>query len=174
MDAADAGYFRLNVWGMGRALDELVPLGVVTPMDHAPFKSLADFGVDGSAFYERWPEGIDYTEAEGFHYTGYVAGADDPFPTITVAESDLEPGVAAWARHNCAVIDGPGPGAYHGIPSYRFCSNDGWLVRPIEIQTGIGWADEHHEGWREGLTGYVAEFVDWMIVAAEHGGFRVH
>lgn len=62
---------------------------------------------------------------------------------------------------------GEGP----GIPLYKFGSNDGWLVLPIEVQSGVRYADEHHPGWRDGLEDFVREFVVWMEGSTE--GFEV-
>lgn len=167
MGALELDYFRLNIGGMRVAWDELAPVGVIVPFDHKPFPTPPD------GFYDRWPDGLQYGSI-GFHYTGYVQGADDPFPTVVVPADDITVADRDYATTVADVLDGPAPGDYHGIPSYRFSSNDGWLVRPAEIRTGIGWADEHHDGWRNGLSDYIAEFVDWMTVAAGHGGFRVH
>lgn len=63
---------------------------------------------------------------------------------------------------------GEGP----GIPDYKLDTNDGWLVTPVEIQSGIRLADNEHPGWRSKVFEWVLEFVVWMEGCK--GGFRVY
>lgn len=65
------------------------------------------------------------------------------------------------------------PGDNVGIASYKFNSNDDWLVTPGEIRTSVVWADHHYPGWRERLTDFVREFVEWMEFTIPSGGFTV-
>ena len=61
-----------------------------------------------------------------------------------------------------------------GIPSYKFSTNDGWLVWPVEVTSGVSVADTNSRGWRESLPDWVMEFVVWMEQgAAQNVGFRV-
>jgi hypothetical protein len=72
-----------------------------------------------------------------------------------------------------AWTDDPVPGDSCGIPVYKLGSNDGWLVRPSEITTGLEYADAHTPGWRDDLDEYATEFVAWLELCAASGGFRV-
>ena len=108
---------------------------------------------------------------------GIVRVADaPPFPQLadfglTEYPDEDDPGevhpynqaIHAWRT----APDGEGP----GIPSYKLGSNDGWLVLPVEIRSGVLWADAHHPGWRARLRDFVAEFVTWMEGCTE--GFVV-
>jgi hypothetical protein len=123
-------YYRLNIWGMGEARDELEPVGVI----------YADYSEMPS-----WPDIPD-----------------------DASDEEVEAATADTLRWRP-------PGEYPGIPVHKLCDNSGWHVTPGEIQTGVGWADAHHDGWREDLTDYVLEFVEWMERAARDGdGFRVY
>lgn len=75
----------------------------------------------------------------------------------------------AWRK----LTDSPREGDVSGIPLYKVCSNDWWLITPGEIITGLAFADRFHEGWRDGLTGYVQEFVEWLESCVPAGGARV-
>ena len=130
MQKTDVGYFRLNIWGMETARNELYKVGVITD--------------------EPTPE---------------FPGHDAEWESLSEERQDEI--INEWQS---AVA----PGDTHGIPSYKLGSNDGWLVTPAEIRTGLAWADYHEgEGWEYRLTDYVQEWVQWMKQAATMGGFRV-
>ena len=113
----NGGYFRLNVWGMSDAREELHKIGIVRE----------------GAF-------------------------PDPPASHDLADID------AW---RIASHGGDGP----GIPVHKFCSNDGWVVTPLEVRSGVKYADEHFPGWPDTLSPHVAEFVEWM--EASDRGFEV-
>lgn len=146
-------YFRLNIWGMGTAREELFRVHVMTDVDHSP-----------------WPTPEDYGLSE-YVYADLKDGAwiDEETEQPITDQSKLD-----YLEARRQVRDGIPEGDACGIPLYKVSSNDGWLVTPGEIRTGIAWADHHHDGWRENLTPYVREFVIWMEYAASRGGFRVH
>lgn len=62
---------------------------------------------------------------------------------------------------------------YPGIPGWKLCSNDGWLVNPIEIESAMQLYEKNKpecfvpDGWFK-------NWLDWLGAAAEHGGFRVY
>jgi hypothetical protein len=86
---------------------------------------------------------------------------DGPFPD---PPSDENEDVETW-RCRAALGDGP------GIPIHKLCTNDGWIITPIEVKSGVMWADLHHPGWRDDLSEHVREFVEWM--EASLTGFEV-
>jgi hypothetical protein len=149
----DGEYFRLNIWSMGEARRELWEVGVVTDIAMPMPPKLADFGLDE----EPWVE----LDADGKWVT-----VDDEEEPQEPSEAELAylAAVEAWRSD-------PPPGDAVGIAVYKLCSNDGWVVTRGEIETGLRWADAHHEGWREGLTDYVLEFVEWMTRCRD--GFMV-
>lgn len=126
---------------------------------------------------------LDATERAEFWYFGLnIWGMGVAREELLKAEVMVNVETPPWPEFNDENGDGldliresVAPGDTHGIPIYKVGSNDGWLVTPGEITTGVGWADAHHPGWRDELTDYVALFVTWMErAAAEGGGFRVY
>lgn len=156
MQRLDVSYFRLNISGMGEARDELLPVEVVIEADRGMPPKPEDFGLSDYPNV-RWDDDL----------AGWTTDddANQPVNPIGQQRAYLE-AIREWR-------DGLLPGDTHGIPLYKFGSNDGWLVAPAEIRTGIAWADHHHPGWRDTLKDYVLEFVVWMELAAKAGGFRV-
>jgi hypothetical protein len=150
----DEGYFRLNIWGMGDARDELYRVGVMVPADYPPDVPLSDYGLDDFPPFSYAGDGRYVWEGEE---------GEERRPTI---------GELGFFEASRRVIEGPVPGNDHGIPLFKVGSNDGWLVLPSEVVTGIAYADRHHEGWREGLSEHVREFVEWMETCPN--GFEVH
>lgn len=159
---ADA-YFRLNIWGMSHAVDELVRVGVMEQAPCPEFPQPAEFGLT------EWPEHA-WDDARQV-WTLYERSADGW--EYAVVEPDAHE--LAFLMAVRSVEEQPRSGDCHGIPTYKVGSNDGWLVTPTEIRTGVAWADHHEgDGWRQGLTDYVCDFVAWMERTADIGGFRVH
>jgi len=106
----------------------------------------------------RWAEMPPVPRAEMFGVEEYFEEAATP------EEKSYQMAVEQWRSGP----NGEGP----GIPSYKLGSNDGWLVLPIEIVSGIGFADTNHNGWRMEIPDWVLEFVTWMEGCKE--GFRVY
>jgi hypothetical protein len=131
---SEADYFRLNIWGMDEAREQLYRVGIVRGADAPPVPRPEDFGLDADN------DGIDLAD-------------DHPYMVA--------------CRHWQEGFHGEAP----GIPSYKLGSNDGWVVQPLEVQSGVRYADEHHPGWRDGLADFVAEWVTWMEASPE--GFEV-
>ena len=64
------------------------------------------------------------------------------------------------------------PGDGPGIPVHKFCSNDGWVVTPLEVSSGIIYATQREPLWRDKLTeDRWREFVTWM--EGSTAGFEV-
>lgn len=105
----------------------------------------------------RWAESPPVPRAEMFGVTEHF---DEP---STPQEHSYVLAISEWRDST----HGEGP----GIPSYKFGSNDGWLVLPIEVQSGVGFADVNHPNWRKTMDDWVLEFVVWMEGCGE--GFRV-
>ena len=70
-----------------------------------------------------------------------------------------------WAAQT---MDGP------GIPLFKFGSNDGWKVYPLEITSGLRLADDADPNWRADLSDLVGQFVDYLERCADEGGVLVH
>ena len=84
---------------------------------------------------------------------------DGDFPAPPKEEEDVE----VWRRAS--------PGDGPGIPIHKLCSNDGWIINPVEVSSGIKYADEHHPRWRKRISKQSLEFVEWMEHSAD--GFEV-
>lgn len=107
----EVSYFRLNIWGMSEAREELLLTGMVT----------SDYSID---------------------------------PNAPLDVEAVIPGLA-------------------GIPVHKLGSNDGWVVQPSEIRSGIHAADDKRPGWRDSLCRSTLSFVVWMTKASHHDGFVV-
>lgn len=122
---------------------------------------------------ELWDEGVvrlaDHDSYPDLASYGLTEHPDDEAPTDSLAPAEQEFLAAVERWRTCTP-----PGDHVGIPSYKLCSNDGWLITPGEIRTSLMWADHHRPGWRDGLTEYVREFVEWMESTVPHGGFEVY
>lgn len=168
--ASDA-YFRLGVYTMADFRDYMAELGMLVWMDHEVFQSPADAGVIVSAGTkdEDWVEGY-------WPIREWLDGIG-PMPV------DADPSTVELVRRFKANVDRIKDAEPIqppvGIPSYKLCSNDQWLVTPNEIRAALaayelnGPADDERfedeyerEEWDEWL--------HFMKVSAEHGGFRVH
>lgn len=63
---------------------------------------------------------------------------------------------------------------YPGIPIWKFCSNDGWIVTPIECMSALKiWEAEGCPNPDEGEPEYWLRWIDYLRRASEHGGFEV-
>ena len=112
---------------------------------------LAKFGI------VRWADSPPPPDGEKFGITEYFDEA------VTPEQKSYALALEQWR-------DGPN-GEGPGIPSYKLGSNDGWLVLPLEIRSGIGFADANHPNWRKVMDDWVLEFVVWMEGSTD--GFRV-
>jgi len=138
-DNDEPGYFRLNIFGMSQAREELWPIGIVRGANAPEVPMAADFGVEDSFDFED--SGVE----------------------LTPAQQRYTEALTRWRAGNTG--DAP------GIPIYKLGSNDGWVVNHVEVTSGVGFADANFPGWRDALTDYVREFVEWAERCVE--GFEV-
>ncbi len=149
------GYFRLNVWGMSTAREELFAAGVMCDAEQPPYPRKEDYGLGDEAYDVEWSD----------EQSCWIADDVPVKPEGKLLE---------YLEASKHWRDDPPPGDHVGIPLYKMGSNDGWLVTLGEIRTALAWANHHHEGWRLKLTDYVERFVAWMELAADCDGFRVY
>ncbi|HEV8652836.1 MAG TPA: hypothetical protein VG276_26475 [Actinomycetes bacterium] len=87
---------------------------------------------------------------------------------------DLTPAERAYLDQVQAVTDGPCMEETPGIPGYKLASNDGWLVRPLEIRSALKRYHDQGEPVPEGVEpGYWAQWVGFLARCGRSGGFRV-
>lgn len=158
MQLADIGYFRFNIWALGPARDALYEAGVIVENeDPGEWPEPSEFGLD------EWPD----VQWDGNTQTWVDWDTREPI-TDEKQLAFLEK--ARGVRDHVAEGDATG-----GIPMYKLCTNDGWLVTPGEIVTGLALADRQNEKWRDELPDNdIRAFVQWMELARAFGGFRVH
>lgn len=143
---ADVAYFRLNIWGMGVARKELTEVGFFVDGRQPPAPAM--------------PDGMTWDDCSCSH-------DDEPF-SATCPLRGLHEALVEWTMASLG-LDVP------GIPAWKFSSNDGWIVTPTEIRTAVAHLDETRPSWRSEIDSeYVQRFVDWIIGAADHGGFTVY
>ena len=148
----DVGYYQLNVWGMAVCCEAMWKRRMVFVSDgasHEDWASLPEVDINHD------DGGAEYQKAE----------------TALLSRMEME---------------------QVGIPTHKLCSNDGWVVTPLEITGAIAqlemsglptpryrtdaqfgeWyiAGDDEEG--EPIEWWDA-WIDWLKLAAEHGGFRV-
>lgn len=158
-------YFRLNIWGMGKALDAMHELGMLN-------------SVGPGGWGLPWPRETDYGLPEDFPVWDYD---DESVPETLSPElrAALERYKAALDEHRRAGnMDAP------GIPVHKFSSNDGWIVTPIECASALtiynrvdpddaakvlavtGWdADESRQTWDD--------WIAYLRRAVDAGGIQV-
>lgn len=161
MYRTDVTYFRLNIWGMREASDVLSPLGMIHHYgNHPPFPQLPD--IDG--------------------FDGCGMEVDGAYIELDEAPEKFPPAAHEYQRaHEDVLRFSP---EVPGIPGWKFGSNDGWLVTPIDIQGAIAQLVNAAKAAcvepaamlasTAGDRTYVVEFVEWMVRAIPRGGFRVH
>ena len=69
------------------------------------------------------------------------------------------------------------------IPSHKFSSNDGWFITPEEIRAALEAWESFEAGTPNGFsadtlevvqTDYWGKWIDYLRLATDHDGFRVH
>lgn len=136
------GYFRLNIWGMGVALDHMQSLGMLYSLEdrrYPEFPKPEAFGL------------VEHPDDED----GWVAGTPER------AYLDAHEAVLAWHPADPA-----------GIGSWKFGSNDGWIVTPEEIRAALARAADAPA--REDLPKWWGDWVAYLQRAATLGGVEVH
>jgi|GEM_PF-3543920 len=94
---------------------------------------------------------------------------------------DYDDGVSAYYEA-LDKLTGQHPGDNPTIPTFKFGSNDGWWVTPDECHAAVARWDEINiadvnlaeETASIIATDYWGKWIDYLRLAAEHDGFRVH
>jgi hypothetical protein len=158
MNSADTHYFRLNIWGMGKARAGMYEAGMI---------------FDGQQ-NDEWPTYSPPTSAEG--------GKEG----LLQAEDDYDREYDAL----CEPIRAQHPDGDDTIPSFKFGSNDGWLVTPEECRAALRAWQEHKakldandvlatygEDGQEETSVFDAEWwpewIEFIERASHRGGFKV-
>lgn len=155
MDAADTGYYCLNVWGMRRCRKLMLNFNMVCGGDHPSWPKMGEYGItDESAAYDEM-----YLHRE------------DP------DDERVSPEVRAYLEAREAVASHH-PEDKTGIPIFKFCSNDGWLVTEDECRqaleafalTGV---DASAVEYEDETVPWWPSWLNFLRLASVHGGFRV-
>jgi hypothetical protein len=199
-DAAERGYFRLNIFGMSIYRDAMIGLGVARTDYTAPTWPEFD-KVD-----PRWiVEYVEKTKLPNKDTTldrrktrvmdpqeWFYAWEEEPkYRPDNYVEPSPEV-VLAFKAHRARIEETltwrPEPEDDFRIPLHKFGSNDGWHVSPEEcffagntlktireaeperFYTVLGAAGIKKEGERA----YFDRWIDYLLVASERGGFKVH
>lgn len=161
---AQTSYFRLNIFGMGACRDIMEELGMVT-------------GNWGDR--DDWPK-----EPEG--YWDWLDAEDDHNPHAVSKWSYAQVKEFQAYREALAAYLSAGPTPATAMPMWKFCSNDGWLVRPDEItaalQTYRKVVEEDPDPDRVKYTldrnkfdaDYWNEWIAFLGRGVEYGGITVH
>lgn len=173
MEDAEVNYFRLNIWGMGRAREVMAQVGMVKDgwrgWPDVPYQG--DNPVMDEATFEAMRE---YAEDQD------LAGAAEWPAEQTKAYLDYKAEIEATLRRH----DGDTP----GIGINKLGSNDGWVVTPGECATAAKiWRDLTPEEQDAALDAALDEgdthaevrawfeaWVVWLERAAKRGGFQVY
>lgn len=144
--AKEDAYFRLNIWGMAAAREAMRVVGMLTDDPMPDWPELSDFGTNAE---------------EVCKYSADDKAAPD--------------GVRAYRAAERATLDGDADEPA-GIPTYKLCSNDGWLVTEREITAALTRYDSLSEAERVTAVRGLAWWPEWLGYlrkAAKTGGFRV-
>ena len=165
VDAAKVSYFRLNIWGMGRAHDLMAELGMTFADDPHP----------------PWPEpeayGTTHDLVEAVKYPEYDSG-------VTLTEEQREAAGKYLAEHD-RILSWHGRTDTPGIPDHKFSSNDGWIVLPAECEAALRIYTAQLKELGEdamrnlidnrfGNRGRWGQWLAYMQGAITHDGFEVH
>lgn len=114
---------------------------------------------------------LDMLNAEVEHGVWPDAPSDEEW----VEREKVEPG-SEWAKfheENDAVLSAHPNRDDPRTPAFKFCSNDGWIVTPVECKAMVGMA---RDGRAEGkdLPEWWDEWIGWLDHCSTHGGFYVN
>jgi hypothetical protein len=153
-EKADLNYFRLNIWDMGHARDDMDALGMLaTEYSQPPWPLPAEFGI---------------TQDEWWNY-------DHDLPTTD--ERLLKMQAAVDAMLSWSPPDEP------GIPMHKLGSNDGWVVTALDLTGALALYDRapihERERVRDSWVGddggcYWDEWIAFLRRAEALAGFRVY
>lgn len=197
-DSAERSYFRLNIWGMRVYRDVMVGLDVAR-MDYSgpawPEFDKVDprwivvttkaATVDGKEIPEHTTRVMDpkewfwaWEEEPQHRDADYV----EPSPEVVQVFKEHRAAIEATLSWR------PEPDTDFRIPLHKFGSNDGWHVTPEECffagNTMKTIREAEHERFftvlgaagikEEKAIAYFDQWIEYLLVASERGGFRVH
>jgi hypothetical protein len=142
-------YFRLNIFGMGQYRGAMEEIGMLAWCGEPRWPELADFGVP---ITKTTYNGREYVEPDegSLEYAAYKAACDE---------------VLAWT--DTTVIAG-----------HKLCSNDGWIVTPMEIARALDrwyeWKREHAITELLDDEDYWNKWIAFLETAVKGGGFKVY
>ena len=141
----DPGYFRRNIWGMGNLRKALESIGM----------GFWAAGLDGQfPSFEDVPE---YPQGDG-HWGG--EWEDDP----------LSDEAKAYDAANLAVLRNQFD-ERPGIPLHKTCDNSGWWITEHECAAALDIWERAGSPMPES---FYTDFIPYLRLAAQHGGFRVY
>lgn len=162
---AEASYFRLNMFSMGRFCDAMVTLGMV--FEDAP--------------RPEWPKpeswGVTYELIERVESPEYFS--DEP-----PLDAETEERARRWITERDRVLMWHGK-EIPGIPLHKFGSNDGWIVLPAEAEAALRiYMAKLKEIGQDAMNNLIdneignrgrwAQWLAWLNGAVSHDGFEVH
>ncbi|QVJ00406.1 hypothetical protein KGD82_16735 [Nocardiopsis eucommiae] len=153
-------YFRLNIFGMARYSESMHRLGMLYPAEPGSFPQAHEHGTTWEHVWTVGDEAAPDPDADTPKLTEEQAEAARDFATRLETHLSQHPG------------DTP------GIPSFKFSTNDGWLVTPEECKAAAQAARAATPTQLDANVGpereYWGRWVEYLEKAAEHGGFRVN
>lgn len=161
MQRLDKSYFRLNIGGMSRYLHAMGLLGMLQDV----------------AQPRPFPQGPD--EVEDTFYEEAYAVKDDLAAGKT-SDLPVRPEVLAYAQDVYNLLSWT-PETITGMAYFKWDTNDGWHVLPAEITAALATYRQHNGDTvraaceKAGVhdLDYWMAWIDYLIYAESHGGFRV-
>ncbi len=172
LDAANVGYFRLNIWGMSRCVDIMDDAGMVKGGE--PDEEWPKFPLDPElqdAVYEAFDRGTGADQRQTENWQRWYGEL-----TITDEQWAQAKAYVDETRRHLALHDKDTP----GIAAHKFDSNDGWIVTPFEIKYALKAWDSLGDDRRaeilaaHGDPEWFAGWVEWLRRAEGRDGFTVH
>lgn len=160
VDRERKNYFRLNVYGMMECRRLMSEFGMVqaTAEPRPSWPAPDDFGITDSS---------ELDEMRARFYNGKDAYVPDNYRSYFAAQD----AVRSWTPS----------GVLLGIQLEKLCSNDGWLVTPEECRAAVKAYEQNYKpdaGLSRTLSdeeaGWWPSWIEWLRLAADNGGFRVH
>lgn len=188
---AEKNYFRLNIWGMSEAREILFSLGMLKEsasdgdwpkppeMDPVLLETLQEALFDSEGDPAEWVQTPTFKDTltesiKDWNDSDYRKKEGRP-ELAEPTEEEIQKVVEYWETCNAHLAGVMA--SRHGIEVRKLCSNDGWLVTPEECKGAVKIWDDHPQEVRDKIAEdkpYVAEFVEWIRLAGQNGGFTVH
>lgn len=179
LDKAHASYFRLNIWGMGRARQIMWDLEMLKDGDQDPWPDAPE-GLDAEkveALVELFDDEDVPVRQEDLqkHLAGASEYWTEAYGELTFTDGELE----AFATYRKAAnnVRAANDDSVPGITLYKLGSNDGWLVTPEECSSAVEIWNSTDQATRDAVLAKAVFFQDWvdfLECASQHGGFTVY